>query len=78
MSRFNTAVVTIMSWDRYACELCDAPIQPTQCPLLPRELCRALVSMVEGDFRTCSSVCFSELLNTILISLQFLYFSPMQ
>jgi len=45
--RFNAAVVpsvaTVVLWDCYACELCDAPAQPTRCPLRPRELCSALL-----------------------------------
>jgi len=45
--RFNAAsgsVATVVLWDGYACQLCDAPIQPTRCPLQPRELCN-LVSL---------------------------------
>jgi len=41
------SVPTVVLRDHHACELCDAPVQPTRCPLLPRESCSALVSMVE-------------------------------
>jgi len=27
------SVATVVLWNRYACELCDAPVQPTRCPL---------------------------------------------
>ena len=41
------SVATVVLRDNHACELCDAPAQPTRCPLLPRESCSALVSMVQ-------------------------------
>ena len=46
------SVATVVFWDRYACELCDAPAQPTRCPLQPREFCSAVpvVSRLSENF----------------------------
>jgi len=32
-------VATVVLWDRYTCELCNAPVRPTRCPLIPRQSC---------------------------------------